>query len=357
MQKITRLILSLSLFLTQAQGAFARDTGCPLCKLAADGDLDAMALEIRLSHPDINGTNNSGSSALHLAAKAGNESVVDFLLEHGADLQLANGLDLQPFHMAVWYGHVELLPKLMYSKEVINRQDTDGMTALHMAAMKGQAATLAWLIAHGADLDVQEKHGFTALHAAALSGQAAMLPLLLTGGADFALRDANGLSPIVLALQMGEPPSAGIIANHVLACLASSAAAANNGCARSVGVHVGASSRLEGRWKFKKSSLDFPAACREMILRFTPEGMYEGSDGAMRMTMLYRAVDETAATVVHFTYLFDDGRPNCQGKTPAYVRKHAVSASLVEYGHDGDEIIVHFSASKKSPSMTFARLR
>jgi ankyrin repeat protein len=93
------------------------------------------------------------------AAKCGRIDALDFLLQHGAN---------------------------------VNAEPYNG-TALHWACSTGQLTTVAWLLDRGADIQSLSKFGgeagLSALHIAAWSGKTEVARLLLQRGADVTLRE------------------------------------------------------------------------------------------------------------------------------------------------------------------------
>lgn len=94
-------------------------------------------------------------TALHFAASEGNETLVAFLAEHGANLQSPDYHGVVALHCAAWAGHhgaVRLL--LSYGAEV-NTQDHHGRTALFGAAGGGHITVVRVLLARGADRNIR----------------------------------------------------------------------------------------------------------------------------------------------------------------------------------------------------------
>jgi ankyrin repeat protein len=92
-----------------------------------------------------------GKTALHIAAERGNLRIVQLLLEHEVDVDVA---------------------------------DASGCTALHYAARGAHAEVVALLLAEGADSEARDGEGRSPLHAAADAECESVIRLLAKDGAD-----------------------------------------------------------------------------------------------------------------------------------------------------------------------------
>jgi len=81
------------------------------------------------------------------------------------------------------------------TENVLDRDDTTGITPLALAAMGGDEEIVAALLDAGADPNATNRDGSTALHAAAFMGQADVIRLLLDRGADPAAKNSGGKLP------------------------------------------------------------------------------------------------------------------------------------------------------------------
>ncbi|KAK3988766.1 ankyrin repeat-containing domain protein [Cladorrhinum sp. PSN332] len=118
---------------------------------------------------DVNCTNSSGQSALHLAAQGAHE-VVRFLLEQGA---------------------------------VVDHQDENGHTALWWAAFFGHEPTTKDLLEYEAKVDLPDESGFTPLSAAARKSREKVAELLVQAWAQVDVRDNGDKSPFMWAVMAG----------------------------------------------------------------------------------------------------------------------------------------------------------
>ena len=94
--------------------------------------------------------NKKASTALHLAALHGHNSIASLLLERGAD---------------------------------VNSMNEDGFTPLHVACTKRQQKLAQMILSHGAEPEATSNSGLRPLRIAARHGNAVMISALLDAGA------------------------------------------------------------------------------------------------------------------------------------------------------------------------------
>ena len=104
------------------------------------------------------------STALHLAVTNGDTSVVETLLQHGADIEALNKQDETVLQLAAEQSESpQMLQLLIAHGAKINRQDRDGNTSLMRAVEPGNIVNIRFLMAHGADVSIKNHYGLTAL--------------------------------------------------------------------------------------------------------------------------------------------------------------------------------------------------
>ncbi|KAH8384004.1 hypothetical protein KR009_011649 [Drosophila setifemur] len=139
-----------------------RDTH--LLEAAKAGDLDTVR-RIVLNNPhsvncrDLDGRH---STPLHFAAGFNRVPVVQFLLEHGAEVHMADKGGLVPLHNACSYGHYEVTELLVKHGANVNVPDLWKFTPLHEAAAKGKYDICKLLLKQGADPSKKNRDGATA---------------------------------------------------------------------------------------------------------------------------------------------------------------------------------------------------
>ncbi|KAK5725985.1 hypothetical protein LTR15_004175 [Elasticomyces elasticus] len=149
------------------------------------------------------------TDALYNAVTADNDQLVDDLLTHGADPDVANG-DLQrtPLHQAAHLNHTSCLSVLLRHGADMSLEDAKGDTALHLAAWQGHCEALTTVLAHGnVDVDwLSGRDGYSPLWCAISAYHIDAARLLLKHGARVSRRSASGsgLLPLHQAAVTGQ---------------------------------------------------------------------------------------------------------------------------------------------------------
>ncbi len=193
---------------------------------------DPALLELLLACKlDVNAKSDQGrQTPLHYAAFGGYMRSIQFLLEHGADIDAVDGAGHTPIHVAAQWGPnpnaaEELLrrgAKLDYitavrlgcvkeaaafierDPKLATRPSVDGGMQMSEAAAAGHEAMVRLLLDHGASPDRDVKGCYTPLHEAATNGHADVVQLLLDRGARIDPL-ANGRdSPLCVAASRGQ---------------------------------------------------------------------------------------------------------------------------------------------------------
>eukprot|EP01051_Picozoa_sp_SAG22_P018975 SAG22_NODE_3359_length_1758_cov_10.438819_1_plen_380_part_00 len=153
-----------------------------------------------------------GNTALHETARRGLTEVVEDLLElEGYTVDMRNGMQDTPLHMACAAGQVEAARVLLEGGAALGAETAWSMTPLYWAANGGGPGHLKvaeLLLNRGANVNFQtggkEVQGkYTPLHEAAREGHVAMVELLLARGANPRLRELAGGTALHLAAEAG----------------------------------------------------------------------------------------------------------------------------------------------------------
>ncbi|XP_072522853.1 poly [ADP-ribose] polymerase tankyrase-2-like isoform X2 [Salminus brasiliensis] len=139
------------------------DTDRQLLDASKSGDLETVKKLCTLQNVNCRDLEGRQSTPLHFAAGYNRVAVVDYLLQHGADVHAKDKGGLVPLHNACSYGHYEVAELLVIHGAVINVADLWKFTPLHEAAAKGKYEICKLLLQHGADPTKRNRDGNTPL--------------------------------------------------------------------------------------------------------------------------------------------------------------------------------------------------
>ena len=112
---------------------------------------------------DINTGDNTGATALHLAALDGGYVCTykfDDLFNFGADVEARDKQGQTPLHHAARRGkQTEAIKALLNAHADVNARDEAGATPLHMAAARGDEDVIKLLLNAGADIHAETRDG------------------------------------------------------------------------------------------------------------------------------------------------------------------------------------------------------
>ena len=174
----------------------------PLLLAAEEGHLTVVQILLEQG-ADINKANNVGVNPLFVAAQKNHSAVVQCLLEHGADVNKVGTFGSSPLHIAALGGHLGVVKLLVEQGADKDKADAEGWTALLNAAQIGHLDVVKCLLDHGADKDKANNDGVSPLYIAAQKGHLTVVHYLLEHGADKDKVKNDGDSPLFIAAQNG----------------------------------------------------------------------------------------------------------------------------------------------------------
>lgn len=201
MKNFSSRIIILALMMLVFIPLMAEDIFEPVRK----GELEKIETLLTNDPSLLNVRGDSSRTPLLEAILARQLAVCKFLLEKGADVNLANKEGFSPLHFAAFTGEIELA-KLLIAKGALlsaNANVTEA-TPLDLAVNAGRREMVDLLVARGAPLNQKDKKGNTPLLKAVLAGQAEIAGLLIARGAVVNEKDASGSSSLLLAAMTGQ---------------------------------------------------------------------------------------------------------------------------------------------------------
>ncbi|XP_034781886.1 poly [ADP-ribose] polymerase tankyrase-2-like isoform X2 [Acipenser ruthenus] len=202
------------------------DSDRQLLEAAKSGDSEVVKKLCTLQNVNCRDIEGRLSTALHFAAGYNRVAVVEYLLQHGADVHAKDKGGLVPLHNACSYGHYEVAELLVTHGAVVNVADLWKFTPLHEAAAKGKYEICKLLLQHGADPTKKNRDGNTPLDLVK-DGDTDIQDLLRAGynnlevaeyllqhGAEVNSQDKGGLIPLHNAASYGHVDVAALLIKY-----------------------------------------------------------------------------------------------------------------------------------------------
>lgn len=151
---------------------------------------------------DINKTARE-YTALMAAAQKNHDECVSLLIEKKADIASVSGIGRSAIHLAAMEGATACAELLLQAQADINGKDNNGDSPLHLAVQKGHIDLIRLLLTKGAKYEEQNKRHYSPLHLAAKEGNATIIPMLVEAGASVESALQNGQTPLHTAARAG----------------------------------------------------------------------------------------------------------------------------------------------------------
>lgn len=146
-----------------------------LFKAAWTGDVSTL----RDMNIDVNLKDTVGRTPLHIAAEKGNIDVAMFLIENGANVNVADANGNTPLVFIInKTGNPKVTQRLLEKGASVNTQNRTGETALMYAAWHGYSTIVQLLLENRADVTLKNKQGNTALTLAESKGHPEIVEML-----------------------------------------------------------------------------------------------------------------------------------------------------------------------------------
>lgn len=135
------------------------------CAASRFGSKDTVEFFLERAPELLDKRDDSGATALHIAAASNNVEVVRMLLDCGCDTNAVCNEGNTALHYAASSETITSM-LLLWSNKQINTCNNMGRTALHLAAMRGNQRVADVLVASGASVSIVDSEGETAINLA-----------------------------------------------------------------------------------------------------------------------------------------------------------------------------------------------
>ena len=142
---------------------------------------------------------NRGYTPLMLAVKLNDQSIVEQLLQAGADPSIPSSKGTSPLHKALEENRGGIALLLIHHKANPHARNHAGATPLHLASARNQIGAAKRLLDAGADVNALDNDGNSSLHLASRFVAQATVKHLIERGANVHAINRAGPSPLGLA--------------------------------------------------------------------------------------------------------------------------------------------------------------
>jgi len=162
------------------------DCPCPLHLAVANEEIGCVRVLLQAG-ANVNATyGQKARTALHLAARKGDEPMVDLLTTYkpyncgtsSCRPGIVDDNGRTALHYAAGNNHSGVVEMLVFAGAKVNRRTDEGKTALHIAAEKGFKKTTKVLLKYGVDPDAVDKWGMKAIEYAMERGHDELIGIL-----------------------------------------------------------------------------------------------------------------------------------------------------------------------------------
>jgi ankyrin repeat protein len=181
---------------------------------------------------DVNGRNDRGEMALHVAAAEDAPRAIRWGLTLGLPVAMSSNDGMTPLHHAVLFGKLAATRALLDAGAPIDAHEDGKNAPLHLAAVHALKEMTVLQLGRGADPDLRGYRGMTLLHQVAKKdsvlswmfgegeenqqrqhvARIAIVKALLAAGADRTLKNEEGLTPYEVAVKGERPEIAKLLA-------------------------------------------------------------------------------------------------------------------------------------------------
>ena len=276
---------------------------------------------------------HTGGELLHRAASVGASGSASFLVDLGVDIHVKDSYGRTPLHSAVLGKHA---PSTLVAAILIERganvdaKNESGDTPLHMSAREYAREIATKLVAHGANIHAKNNNGDTPLHVAARQNVHKIVAKLVAQGADIHARNKDGDTPLTIAKKQSAQETLTVLRNRQAAHLDRLASVDAGNLRDLLGRELSQSEVDENGWTdlHYAAGLNLPAVAEALV--------DAGADVAVRLKDDGGPLSEQLKQLLDALDTASDVSRN--GDTPLHIAAlndaREVAAELIERGAD-----------------------
>ena len=195
-----------------AQHSYAQTTALHVA--ARNGNTTLLEMLLDAGAP-VDIPDSSSETPLHAAARENQPGAAAFLLGRGADVdKRSSELKFTPLHYAAEYGGTAVATLLLEHGAEVDARSSGEVTPLHKAAENGRADMVRFLLAHGANPNAESWAGDRPIGLAASKGSTEVVAILLEHGVEPPPRDSYGADSLLLAVRGGHTDTVRFLLGH-----------------------------------------------------------------------------------------------------------------------------------------------
>jgi ankyrin repeat protein len=167
---------------------------------------DAGSLNRRLEYASADTLDPAGTPMLVLAAWSGNTTIVDVLLQNDGYVDAVDAIGFTAFSHASREGNLSVMQRLLDAGADVDHVGADigmGLTPLMLAAGAGEVETTLQLVSIGANLAALNTSGQNAALWALVTGQRETVDILIAAGSPLDIVDSEGNTMLSVARSFG----------------------------------------------------------------------------------------------------------------------------------------------------------
>ena len=142
-------------------------------------EINFTRIEFLVEHgANINERDNKDETPLINACRSGNEGIIKYLVEHGADINKENKWTETPLFISFEEGNDDIVKYLVENGADVNKEDGYGKIPLFISCEKGNESIVKYLVEHGADVNKENGYCETSLLISLKRGKVAITKYL-----------------------------------------------------------------------------------------------------------------------------------------------------------------------------------